>query len=140
MIDMGIKIKPNTMIGTNLTVDDLFRDEFKSIFIGTGVWRPSKLNIKGESLGHVHYAIEYLRNPQVYRLGKVVGVMVLVRLLWMLQELCLDMVQKKYSLFTIKANKRVQLVHIKVNTQKLMVQSLNIIKLRLSLIMKVLCW
>ncbi len=74
MIEMGIKIKPNSMIGTNLTVDDLFRDEFKAVFIGTGVWRPSKLNIKGESLGHVHYAIEYLRNPDVYHLGKVVGV------------------------------------------------------------------
>ena len=74
MIDMGIKIKPNTMIGTNITVDDLFRDDFKAVFIGTGVWRPSKLNIKGESLGHVHYAIEYLRNPDVYHLGKVVGV------------------------------------------------------------------
>jgi glutamate synthase (NADPH/NADH) small chain len=32
------------------------------------------LNIQGESLGHVHYAIEYLRNPGVYRLGKTVAV------------------------------------------------------------------
>ena len=37
--------------------------------MGTGVWRPLRLNIKGESLGHVHYAIEYLKNPSVYRLG-----------------------------------------------------------------------
>ena len=74
MCKMGIKIKPNTTIGTNITVDDLFRDDFKAVFIGTGVWRPSKLNIKGESLGHVHYAIEYLRNPNVYNLGKTVAV------------------------------------------------------------------
>lgn len=71
---MGIKIKPNTTIGANITVDDLFRDDFKAVFIGTGVWRPSKLNVKGESLGHVHYAIEYLRNPNVYNLGKKVAV------------------------------------------------------------------
>jgi glutamate synthase (NADPH/NADH) small chain len=51
-------------------VDDLFRDGFRAVFMGTGVWRPYKLNIRGESLGHVHYAIEYLRNPDVYRLGK----------------------------------------------------------------------
>ena len=38
--------------------------------MGTGVWCPRKLNVKGETLGHVHYAIEYLRNPNVYRLGK----------------------------------------------------------------------
>lgn len=74
MTEMGIKIKPNTTIGANITVDDLFRDDFKAVFIGTGVWRPSKLNIKGESLGHVHFAIEYLRNPDVYTLGKVVAV------------------------------------------------------------------
>lgn len=74
LVEMGIKIKPNTTIGANITVDDLFRDDFKAVFIGTGVWRPSKLNIKGESLGHVHYAIEYLRNPNVYNLGKTVAV------------------------------------------------------------------
>lgn len=74
LYEMGIKIKPNTTIGANITVDDLFRDDFKTVFIGTGVWRPSKLNVKGESLGHVHYAIEYLRNPNVYNLGKKVAV------------------------------------------------------------------
>ena len=74
MIEMGIKIRPNTTIGSNLTVDDLLRDDFKAVFIGTGVWRPSKLDVKGESLGHIHYAIEYLRNPGVYNLGKIVGI------------------------------------------------------------------
>jgi glutamate synthase (NADPH/NADH) small chain len=38
--------------------------------MGTGVWQPRKLSIKGESLGHVHFAIEYLKNPDVYYLGK----------------------------------------------------------------------
>ena len=74
MREMGIKIKPNTTIGANITVDDLFRDNFKAVYIGTGVWRPAKLNIKGETLGHVHYAIEYLRNPNVYELGKTIAV------------------------------------------------------------------
>ena len=70
LVESGVKIRPNTAIGTNLGVDDLFRDDFRAIFMGTGVWRPRKLNIKGESLGHVHFAVEYLRNPDVYRLGK----------------------------------------------------------------------
>lgn len=70
LIDSGVKIRPNTTIGGSLVVDDLFRDDFKAVFMGTGVWRPRKLGIKGESLGHVHFAIEYLRNPEVYRLGK----------------------------------------------------------------------
>lgn len=74
LIASGVKIRPNTTIGTNLSIDDLFRDGYQAIFMGTGVWRPNKLNIIGESLGHVHYAIDYLRNPDVYRLGKRVAV------------------------------------------------------------------
>ena len=77
LLKSGVRIRPNTSIGMNLNVDDLFRDGYQTVFIGSGVWRPSRLNIAGESLGNVHYAIEYLRNPGVYRLGKrlaVVGV------------------------------------------------------------------
>jgi NADPH-dependent glutamate synthase beta subunit-like oxidoreductase len=32
------------------------------------------LNIKGETLGNVHYAIDYLKSPGVYELGKTVCV------------------------------------------------------------------
>ena len=70
LVQLGIKIRPNTVIGGALTVDDLQRDGYKAIFIGTGVWRPKKLGIPGESLGHVHFAIDYLVNPDVYDLGR----------------------------------------------------------------------
>lgn len=69
ILEMGIKIRPNTLIGSVLSVDDLFRDGYKAIFIGTGVWKPRPLGIKGESLGHVNYAIDYLKNPDAYDLG-----------------------------------------------------------------------
>ena len=69
LVRLGIKIRPNTVIGTTLTLDDLQRDGYKAIFIGTGVWRPRKLGIPGESLGNVHFAINYLQNPDVYDLG-----------------------------------------------------------------------
>ncbi|MBP6409026.1 MAG: NAD(P)-dependent oxidoreductase [Fusobacteriaceae bacterium] len=72
LIQMGIKIRPNTLIGPTITVDDLFRDGYKAVFIGTGVWKPRGLTIKGETLGNVHYAIDYLKNPNVYTLGKKV--------------------------------------------------------------------
>lgn len=72
---LGVKIRPNTTVGKNLTIDDLFRDEFDAVFIATGVWSPKKLSIKGESLGHVHFAIDYLKNPNVYDLGEKVIVL-----------------------------------------------------------------
>ncbi|MDP4088428.1 MAG: NAD(P)-dependent oxidoreductase [Bacillota bacterium] len=74
LISMGVKIRPNTLIGQDITIDDLFRDGYKAIFIGTGVWKSKSLGIKGESLGNVHYAIDYLKNPEVYDLGRRVCV------------------------------------------------------------------
>ena len=70
----GIKIRPNTRIGGAIGVDELFRDGYKAIFIGTGVWKANTLGIKGETFGNVHYAINYLNNPDVYKLGEKVAV------------------------------------------------------------------
>ena len=72
---LGVIIRPNITIGKNITIADLFRDEFKAVFISTGVWSPKKLDIKGESLGHVHFAIDYLKSPSVYALGRKVVVL-----------------------------------------------------------------
>ena len=74
LIAIGVHIRPNTTIGGALSVDDLFRDGFKSVFIGTGVWRPNSLHIKGESLGNVHFAIDYLTNSDSYDLGDEVAI------------------------------------------------------------------
>ena len=74
LIELGVKIRPNTLIGPVLTLDKLLFDGYKAVFIGTGVWNPKTLNIKGESLGNVHYAIDYLKSPNVYNLGKKVAV------------------------------------------------------------------
>ena len=65
-----IKVRPNTTIGGAITIDDLLRDGYKAIFVGTGVWRPNALHIKGETLGHVHFGINYLNNPDSFHLGE----------------------------------------------------------------------
>lgn len=69
MLELGIKFRHNTTIGGAISVDDLVRDGYLAIFIGTGVWRPNSLKIKGETLGNVHYAIDYLVNPDSFHLG-----------------------------------------------------------------------
>ena len=66
----GIQFRPNTSIGTAIGIDDLFRDGYKAIFIGTGVWNPRSLHIKGETFGNVHFGINYLNNPDSYKLGE----------------------------------------------------------------------
>lgn len=71
---LGIYIKVNTLVGPIITIDKLLSDGYSAIFIGTGVWNPKTLNVKGETLGHCHYAIDYLKNPSRYHLGKKVCV------------------------------------------------------------------
>ena len=66
----GIRFRPNTTIGGAITIDDLFRDGFQSVFVGAGLWKPKGLHIKGESMGHVAFAINYLAAPSAFRLGE----------------------------------------------------------------------
>ncbi|MGL5694271.1 MAG: FAD-dependent oxidoreductase, partial [Peptostreptococcaceae bacterium] len=72
--EYGVKIKINSLVGPVVTLDKLFEDGYESIFIGTGVWNPRKLDIKGETFGHSHYAINYLKSPELYDLGNKVVV------------------------------------------------------------------
>lgn len=74
LIELGIKIRHNTTIGGALEIKDLLRDGYASIFIGTGVWRPKTLGINGETLGNVHFGIDYLANPKGFELGERVAV------------------------------------------------------------------
>jgi len=69
MRELGIKFRPNFSIGGSTGIRDLLEDGYKSVFIGTGAWRPRKLGVPGETFGNVFYAINYLNNPDVYELG-----------------------------------------------------------------------
>ena len=66
MEELGIYFRPNTLVGPSITIDDMFSDGYQAIFIGTGVWKPNKLAIPGVTLGNVHFAIDYLKNPDSY--------------------------------------------------------------------------
>jgi len=72
--DLGILFRPNFNIGGSTSIKDLFEDGYKSVFIGTGAWRPRRLRIPGETFGNVAYAINYLNNPDVYTIGEKVCV------------------------------------------------------------------
>lgn len=74
MTQLGIQIRPNTTIGAVLKIDDLLRDGYASIFVGTGVWKARNLGIEGECLGNVHFGIDYLASPQSYHLGEKVAI------------------------------------------------------------------
>ncbi len=74
LVKLGVKIRPNTVIGTALKIETLFADGYSAVFVGTGVWRPKTLGIRGESLANVHFGISYLTNPSAFQLGKKVAI------------------------------------------------------------------
>ena len=71
---MGIKFRANTTIGGALEIADLFRDGYESVFVGTGVWRPKTLGMRGESFANVHFSVDYLADPTAFDLGETVAV------------------------------------------------------------------
>ena len=57
---LGVKIVTNFIVGRTMTVDDLFDDGYKAVFIGSGAGLPSFMGIPGENLNGVCSANEYL--------------------------------------------------------------------------------
>jgi len=56
----GAKIQLNTVIGSTLTIEDLFEMGFEAVFIGSGAGLPNFLNIPGENSNGVYSANEFL--------------------------------------------------------------------------------
>jgi glutamate synthase (NADPH/NADH) small chain len=71
---LDVKFRPNTRIGVNINTEDMFLDGYDAIFICTGTGRPNRLGLLGETLGHVHFAVDYLKSPDAYRLGRNVAI------------------------------------------------------------------
>ena len=74
LAEMGVKFRASTTIGGALEIGDLMRDGYEAVFVGTGVWRPRTLGMRGESLANVHFAMDYLGNPDAFELGETVAV------------------------------------------------------------------
>jgi heterodisulfide reductase subunit A-like polyferredoxin len=58
---LGVTIRTNTRIGTDITLKELRRQGFKAVFIATGAHADIPLQIPGEDLKGVHPAIAFLR-------------------------------------------------------------------------------
>lgn len=74
MCDLGVHVRPSTTIGGALHIDDLLRDGYDAVFVGTGTWRARKLGIPGETRGNVAFGIDYLVNPSSVHIGDEVAV------------------------------------------------------------------
>lgn len=58
--ELGVDIETNVVIGKTITIDELFKEGYEAIFIGSGAGLPKFMGIPGESLKNVFSANEFL--------------------------------------------------------------------------------
>jgi NADPH-dependent glutamate synthase beta subunit-like oxidoreductase/NAD-dependent dihydropyrimidine dehydrogenase PreA subunit len=61
ILRLGVEFKPNTTLGKDLYLEDLFKDRYQAIFLGLGASKEIKLNIPGEDLKGVINGIGFLK-------------------------------------------------------------------------------
>lgn len=74
LVSLGVRFRYHCRIGTTISLSTL-RQEYDAVLLASGAGQANPLRIPGEALGHVHYAIDYLKSPASYHLGKRVLVL-----------------------------------------------------------------
>ncbi len=64
---LGVEFRMNFIVGKTATVDDLRREGYEVVFIGTGAGLPNFMKIAGENLVGVYSANEYLTRVNLMR-------------------------------------------------------------------------
>jgi len=57
---LGVEIVTNVLVGRSITIEELFKEGFQAIFIGTGAGLPMFLRVPGENLNGIYSANEFL--------------------------------------------------------------------------------
>ncbi|GBD96986.1 MAG TPA: NADPH-dependent glutamate synthase [Nitrospirae bacterium] len=68
--NLGVKIRLNFLIGRTQTVEELFDEGYKAIFIGVGAGSPKFMGIPGENLNNVYFASEFLTRVNLMKAHK----------------------------------------------------------------------
>ncbi len=68
LMNLGVKIEKNFIVGKTATVDDLLNEEgFDAVFVGSGAGLPSFMKVKGENSIGVYSANEYLTRSNLMK-------------------------------------------------------------------------
>ncbi|MFX1495289.1 MAG: FAD-dependent oxidoreductase [Promethearchaeota archaeon] len=65
IVGTGVKIRTDTTIGKDITIDEIKKQGFQAIFIATGAHHCVSLNIEGEELSNVFHALDFLKEVRV---------------------------------------------------------------------------
>ncbi len=64
IVDMGVELKVNTMVGKDIPLDDVRRD-YKAVFVGLGAHKGLKLRVEGEEAENVITGVDFLHRVNV---------------------------------------------------------------------------
>ncbi len=76
--DMGVEFRTGVTVGKDITICELKDSGYKAVFIAVGAQASLKLNIPGEELKGVHYALDFLRDVNTGKKVAVKGRVVVV--------------------------------------------------------------
>ncbi|OGP88098.1 MAG: 4Fe-4S ferredoxin [Deltaproteobacteria bacterium RBG_16_48_10] len=62
---LGVEIKTNSPIGSNLTVNDLFKQGYRAVFLAVGAHQDQKMNVPGEENPRVIPGVVFLRKANL---------------------------------------------------------------------------
>jgi glutamate synthase (NADPH/NADH) small chain len=60
LLELGVKIQTNFIVGKTMTIDELFEAGYSALFVGSGAGLPKFMGIPGENLNGVYSANEFL--------------------------------------------------------------------------------
>lgn len=60
VLELGVTVHKNVIVGQSILLEDLFAQDYRAVFIGSGAGLPRFMNIPGESLNGVYSANEFL--------------------------------------------------------------------------------
>ena len=64
---LGVEIMTDSALGRDFTLDDLFRQGYRAVFLGIGAHRGRKLKVPGEELPGVHDGLDVLAGDRAWR-------------------------------------------------------------------------
>lgn len=68
---LGVLFRNNCVVGTDITINDMFENEFDAIFIGSGTAVPHSLDVEGIDLPGVFQSSTFLRQVSLFVSGAV---------------------------------------------------------------------
>ncbi len=78
ILGLGVKVETNKKLGKDFSIDDLFKQGFKSVFIGLGAQVGKPMQVENEDAGGVLSGVEFLKQVEMKTNPKIAGKVVVV--------------------------------------------------------------